>query len=300
MALSVVTFLVTKLSSMLDNELKLLGGVNREFVFIRDELESIRAFLRVADAMEENDLELQTWVKQVRDVARDIEDVLDEFMLRFARQHQRGIFGSVYKIHYQIKNMKARHQIASEVQDIKRRVVEIAERRKREFHGNIYEMKALSPEESWILFCKKTFQEKDCPRHLIELSERILGRCEGLPLAIVAIAGVLASKDYNRVDEWELVNRSLGAEVEGSDMMKILLLSYNDLPYYLKSCFLYLSIFPEDHLIGWMSLIRLWVAEGFVEVKHGKTPEEVAEAYIYELLNRSLIQDDHLNLAKGL
>ncbi|XP_028083105.1 disease resistance protein RPM1-like [Camellia sinensis] len=151
-------------------------------------------------------------------------------------------------------------------------------------------MKALSPEESWILFCKKTFQEKERPRHLVELSERILGRCEGLPLAIVAIAGVLASKDYNRVDEWELVNRSLGAEVEGSDMMKILLLSYNDLPYYLKSCFLYLSIFPEDHLIGWMSLIRLWVAEGFVEVKHGKTSEEVAEAYIYELLNRSLIQ----------
>ncbi|KAL7171023.1 hypothetical protein ACSBR2_035812 [Camellia fascicularis] len=483
MALSVVTFLVTKLSSMLDNELKLLGGVNREFVFIRDELESIRGFLRVADAMEETDLELQTWVKQVQDVARDIEDVLDEFMLRFARHHQRGICGSIYKIHYQIKNMKARHQIPSEIQDIKSRVVEIAERRKtydhkhctseqgssssttnmainggcydrrgdaplleeadlvgidkpkqqlldwvidgdsplkvisvfgmgglgkttlvkkvyedtevkrhfqnhawitvsqpfnikeilkdliqqlfdelkrplpqrletmddnkmksvleevlqesryvlvlddvwridawnaikialpncncgsrvllttrianiastscREFHGNIYEMKALSPEGSWILFCKKTFQEKDCPRHLIELSERILGRCEGLPLAIVAIAGVLASKDYNRVDEWELVNRSLGAEVEGGDMMKILLLSYNDLPYYLKSCFLYLSIFPEDHLIGWMSLIRLWVAEGFVEVKHGKTPEEVAEAYIYELLNRSLIQ----------
>ncbi|KAL7202594.1 hypothetical protein ACSBR1_034124 [Camellia fascicularis] len=50
-------------------------------------------------------------------------------------------------------------------------------------------------------------------------------------------------------------------------------------------------VFPEDHLIDWMSTIRLWITEGFVEVKEfRKTLEEVAEAYLYELLNRSLIQ----------
>ncbi|KAL7166628.1 hypothetical protein ACSBR2_037321 [Camellia fascicularis] len=136
-----------------------------------------------------------------------------------------------------------------------------------EFHGYIYEMKALSPKESWTLFCNKTFQEKDCPPHLIEISKSILRRCEGLPLAIVVISRVLVSKDQGRVDEWELVNRSLGGEVKGSDIKRILLLSYNDLPYYLKPCLLYLSSFPEDHLIDWMSTIRLWIAEGFVEVK---------------------------------
>ena len=39
-----------------------------------------------------------------------------------------------------------------------------------------------------------------------------------------------------------------------------------------------------------MRLIRLWIAEGFVEVKEGKTQEEVAEDYLNELLNRSMIQ----------
>ncbi|KAL7164355.1 hypothetical protein ACSBR2_040296 [Camellia fascicularis] len=329
MAESAVTFLLRKLGSLIEEELKSLGRVKGEIVFIRDELQSMSAFLRVADAIEDTDPEIQAWVKQVRDVALDTDDVLDEFMLRFARHHHhhhRGFYGSVCKIYYQINNMKARRQIASDIQDIKARVIHIAERRQRyeawdaikialpnrncgsrvllttrignvasiscrESHGYIYEMKALSPKESWTLFCKKTFQEKDCPPHLIEISKSVLRRCEGLPLAIVVISGVLASKDHGRVDEWELVNRSLGAEVEGSDMKKILLLSYNDLPYYLKSCLLYLSSFPEDHLIEWKSSIRLWIAEGFVEVKEfGKTLEEVAEAYLYELLNRNLIQ----------
>ncbi|KAL7263899.1 hypothetical protein ACSBR1_001950 [Camellia fascicularis] len=309
MAESAVAFLLTKLGSLIQEELKSLGGVKGEIVFIGDELESMRAFLRVADAIEDSDPEIQAWVKQVRDVAHDTDDVLDEFMLRFAHRHRHhhGFYGSVCKIYYQIKNMKARRQIASDIQDIKTRVIDIAQRRQsrvllttrignvastscRKSHGYIYEMKALSEEESWTLFSKKTFQEKDCPPHLIEISKSTLRRCEGLPLAIVVISGVLASKDQGRVDEWELVNRSLGAEVEGSDMKRILLLSYNDLPYYLKSCLLYLSSFPEDHLIDWMSSIRMWIAEGFVEVGGGKTLEEVAEAYLYELLNRSLIQ----------
>ncbi|GKV10625.1 hypothetical protein SLEP1_g21965 [Rubroshorea leprosula] len=39
-----------------------------------------------------------------------------------------------------------------------------------------------------------------------------------------------------------------------------------------------------------MRLKRLWIAEGLVEVKEGKKPEDVAEDYLNELLNRSLIQ----------
>lgn len=161
-------------------------------------------------------------------------------------------------------------------------------------HGNIFTMKALSPEESWTLFCRKTFQGNCCPPYLEKLSESILRKCQGLPLAIVAISGVLASKDKSRTDEWEMVHRSLRTELESNNTlrstMKVLLLSFEDLPYYLKFCFLYLSIFPEDHLIEKMRLIRLWIAEGFVEATEGLTQEEVGEKYLSELINRSLIQ----------
>ncbi|KAM3734240.1 hypothetical protein ACB098_10G000500 [Castanea mollissima] len=162
----------------------------------------------------------------------------------------------------------------------------------KEFNGNIYSLNPLPLEESRTLFCRKTFGENSCPPYLNNLTESILKRCEGLPLAIVAISGVLATKD--RVDEWDMIKRSLADELKEnarlSSMDKILSLSYNDLPYHLKPCFLYFSIFPKNHVIDQMRLIRLWIAEGFVRTKKGMTLEEVAEGYLYELLHRSLIQ----------
>ncbi|KAJ6737760.1 DISEASE RESISTANCE PROTEIN RP [Salix viminalis] len=44
-----------------------------------------------------------------------------------------------------------------------------------------------------------------------------------------------------------------------------------------------------------MKLIRLWIVERFVEEKQGFTMEEVAEEYLNELVNRSLIQVAEMN-----
>ncbi|CAK9159589.1 unnamed protein product [Ilex paraguariensis] len=91
-----------------------------------------------------------------------------------------------------------------------------------------------------------------------------------------------------------MVQRNLGGELEDNDKLerinKIFSLSYFYLPDYLKICFLYLCIFPEDHEIEKGQVIRLWAAERFAQEKERKLAEEVAEGYFNELLNRSLIQ----------
>ncbi|KAL7188114.1 hypothetical protein ACSBR1_038052 [Camellia fascicularis] len=91
-----------------------------------------------------------------------------------------------------------------------------------------------------------------------------------------------------------MLYRSLGAELDGNDklesMKKALSLSYNDLPYYLKNCFLYLSIFLEDKQIYCKIVIRLQTVKGFVNAIEGKTIKEVANGYLGELFNKSLIQ----------
>ncbi|XP_021803284.1 disease resistance protein RPM1-like, partial [Prunus avium] len=74
-------------------------------------------------------------------------------------------------------------------------------------------------------------------------------------------------------------------------MKSILLLSFKDLPYRLKQCFLYCSLFPEDEVIINRRLNRLWIAEGFVEHVKGVTLEEVANSYVMELIFRNMLQE---------
>ncbi|XP_019181972.1 PREDICTED: disease resistance protein RPM1-like [Ipomoea nil] len=161
-----------------------------------------------------------------------------------------------------------------------------------ESQGVVYPLEPFSHKDSWILFCKKIFSDGSCPPHLVSIAENILKRCNGLPLAILVIAGVLATKSES-IEEWERFQHSLNIQMESNNWMKsmknLLSLSYYDLPYYLKYCFLYLSIFPEDVIINKNIVIRLWIAEGFVRENNKQVKEEVAEAYLNELLFRNLI-----------
>uniref|UniRef100_A0A453MJM1 NB-ARC domain-containing protein n=1 Tax=Aegilops tauschii subsp. strangulata TaxID=200361 RepID=A0A453MJM1_AEGTS len=59
----------------------------------------------------------------------------------------------------------------------------------------MYELKSLSDLHSRILFFKRIFgSEKNCPDMLEEISNNILKKCGGLPLAIISIAGLLANR----------------------------------------------------------------------------------------------------------
>ncbi|KAA8527100.1 hypothetical protein F0562_008671 [Nyssa sinensis] len=152
----------------------------------------------------------------------------------------------------------------------------------------VHSLNGLEWPEAWGLFLKKAFQTSNgkCPPELVDWAEKILKKCEGLPLAIVAV-GSLLSKKQQLPNEWKKLHDSLGSEIQIHS--KVLLSSYKDLSSSLKSCFLYFSIFPEDKSIKRGRLIRLWVAEGFVTKKRGRTVEEVAEEYLNELIGRNLV-----------
>ncbi|KAE8664606.1 Detected protein of unknown function [Hibiscus syriacus] len=117
-----------------------------------------------------------------------------------------------------------------------------------------------------ILFCKKAFVGKGGirPPYLEPSARNLVAKCQGLPLAIVALGGLMASK--NSVAEWDGVYNNLNRELSENDtyferLKYISLLSYHDLSYTLKQCFLYCCIFPEDYVIQRKRLIRLWMAE---------------------------------------
>ncbi|CAN6200495.1 unnamed protein product [Urochloa humidicola] len=166
--------------------------------------------------------------------------------------------------------------------------------------GGCYKLKQLSDESSEILFYGRIFGSKDeWPRQFREVSQKILKKCGGVPLAIVTVSSLLANKSEN-IKEWNNVCDSIGSGLESNpgmdSMRKILLLSYYDLPSHLKTCLLYLSIFPEDYEITKERLIWLWVAEGFVQdPQGGQSFHEIGESYFNGLLNRSLIQPANMD-----
>ncbi|GAB2230399.1 hypothetical protein Drorol1_Dr00014663 [Drosera rotundifolia] len=164
----------------------------------------------------------------------------------------------------------------------------------------VYKMQPLSLEEAWSLFCNMAFPgayNKLCPIELEQLSLEMVSRCEGLPLAIAAIGSLLSTKQKTLL-EWQSLHKNLGYRLQNNSKLKeirrILFLSYHDLPYYLKPCFLYFGMFPEDYSISRGRLVRLWAAEGFLERGRGKLTaeevDEVAEEYLTELVCRNLIQ----------
>ncbi|KAK4437303.1 putative disease resistance protein [Sesamum alatum] len=158
--------------------------------------------------------------------------------------------------------------------------------------GEPYLMDFLDKEKSWNLLCEKAFGQKSCPyRELEGIGKNIAKGCKGLPLAIVVIGGLLAKSNMTR-EYWDSVAKNLNSFANSEDnehCLKILSLSYNNLPIHLKPCFLYMSVFGEDKDIKVSELAKLWVADGILKPIRGKILEVVAEEYLKDLVDRNMI-----------
>ncbi|KAJ4748718.1 Disease resistance protein (CC-NBS-LRR class) family [Rhynchospora pubera] len=77
---------------------------------------------------------------------------------------------------------------------------------------------------------------------------------------------------------------------KGESCMNVLAMSYEDMPYYLKPCFLHLACFPEDYEIDVRDLIRMWIAERILPQNDKKTLEETGEDCLQQLFERNMVQ----------
>ncbi|PIA35141.1 hypothetical protein AQUCO_03600063v1 [Aquilegia coerulea] len=156
-----------------------------------------------------------------------------------------------------------------------------------------YRLRFLSEAESWDLFCRNVFPEdagSDFSPYLEKIGREIATKCEGLPLALVVLGGLLSSKK-KYPSEWQDLLTNITTQLrEGKNKISTIFdLSYTDLTYNLKSCFLYCSLFPLDFEIPAEKLIQLWVAEGLL-LEKWRSAEEEAEEHLEELVSRSMIQ----------
>ncbi|XP_057800152.1 putative late blight resistance protein homolog R1B-17 [Salvia miltiorrhiza] len=158
-------------------------------------------------------------------------------------------------------------------------------------NSNSIDMRFLDDVSSWSLFSETVFGGEGFPLQLEEIGKKIMGKCKGLPLSIVVIGGFLAKSELT-LEYWEHIEENLSTIVNFENdeyCLRVLKLSYDHLPAYLKPCFLYMGMFGEDEKIRVAELMRLWVSEGFLKPIINKSLETIANEYLKELVDRNLI-----------
>ncbi|KAL0693670.1 hypothetical protein Bca4012_060850 [Brassica carinata] len=162
--------------------------------------------------------------------------------------------------------------------------------------------KCLTFEESWDLFQRITFPMKDTAEFKVdeemeEMGKQMIKHCGGLHLAVKVLGGLLAAQYI--LHEWERVYKSIGSHIVGGTSFNernivyhVLYLSLEELPAYLKYCFLYLAHFPEDYQIDVETLSYYWASEGIPRPPRYYDREsirDVGDGYIEELVKRNMV-----------
>lgn len=138
-------------------------------------------------------------------------------------------------------------------------------------------------------YSKKLFSRKArCSEHNLE---EIVKKCDGLPLALDSIAQFMRNWGLPQ----EEVCKRLGFAIDKDDTLarlrRVLHHNYTNLPgNNIKPCLLYLGMFPSGYPIRRKSLIRRWLAEGFVQAQLKLTAQDVATWNFDMLVDRNIVR----------
>ncbi|XP_047948958.1 putative late blight resistance protein homolog R1A-10 [Salvia hispanica] len=161
-----------------------------------------------------------------------------------------------------------------------------------EFTHNFIRVGFMYEDRAWKLLLEEIFKGDPCPSHLVFAGKMIARSCRWVPDCIGVISVILVVADQTEV-AWEDISDNIKfAASSDFDNRKssILSLGYTYLPHHLRSCFLYLLMFNEYGVgLHVSTLIKLWVAEGFLYESECKSFEEAGEDYVEELVRRNLV-----------
>ncbi|KAL0335797.1 UNVERIFIED_CONTAM: putative late blight resistance proteinR1A-4 [Sesamum radiatum] len=167
--------------------------------------------------------------------------------------------------------------------------------------GFILKKRFLNEEESWLLLREKVLAtDWLLPPELEKAGRKIAKKCEGLPLAIIAVAKHLSQAEKT-LEYWKKVAKEVHSVV-GADkeLSKVLSRSYYYLPQCLKPCFVYMGVFPHDYEIPTSKLVSMWCAEGFLEPNPPQSLEDFAVECLEELVWSNVLQVREHNSSGGI
>ncbi|XP_047337390.1 putative disease resistance protein RGA3 [Impatiens glandulifera] len=162
-----------------------------------------------------------------------------------------------------------------------------------------FQISSLSNEDCWLLFQERAFMcGTQKTTNFVDIGKEIAKKCKGVPLIAKTLGSQLSFNDDEK--EWCRIRDSeiweISQNEEELDILRILRLSYYDLPYDLRSCFVFCAIFPKDTIIEKERLIQLWMAHSLILTVKNKEVEDVGNKIWKQLCWRSFFQDEKSDL----
>ncbi|CAL4893050.1 unnamed protein product [Urochloa decumbens] len=153
------------------------------------------------------------------------------------------------------------------------------------YHHVTIRLQKLKEDATLSLFRQRLPKELQ-DKNFKEYQKDIFQITQGLPLAVVLLSGLVQTKEFP--SEWVKVFDYLKSK-QSTRLETMLSVCFDDLPHELKCCFLYFAALPTNTTIEARNLVFMWVAEGFLRSKGGKTMEKIGFIYLNELINRNLV-----------
>ena len=163
--------------------------------------------------------------------------------------------------------------------------------------ASIINVGLISDDDCWMLFKNIAFYDKDPEQvmQFVDLGRNLVSKCRGLPLAVKILGGLMRFKN-SRTAWKQILNSNFWAlEDLGSCIFAPLLLSYMELPSAMKRCFSYCAVFPKDSLPTRDELVRLWMAQGYLDSKANMEMERIGEEYFENLALRCFFDGSRIS-----
>lgn len=159
----------------------------------------------------------------------------------------------------------------------------------------VHKMRRLDDKQSKALFLKKACAKPCNLEYADKESRKILDKCDGQALALVTVGQYMRKKGWPTEHSFDNACQQLRSELlEDGTMEKlrqVLIRTYASLSGHApRACLMYFGMFPCDRPVRRKNLMRLWMAEGFLEAQPLHDSMDLAAKNFNKLIDFNIIE----------
>ncbi|XP_026424775.1 disease resistance protein RGA2-like [Papaver somniferum] len=300
--------ILNKVVDAVAREIDMEWGVEDDLQKLQNTVEMVLAKIVDAEQKHGKNNELRCWLKSLKDIAYEADDIMDSFSYEaMRRQHEkRSVKNKVLGFVSSSNPLAFRLSMAKKLKDINKRL-EVVSNDMGNFqlqstpsntiiaHDDSSEQLSLQTRSS--VDESETLESKDDKCWSI-ISKKAFSQGRALKTSKMTKKGKEISKIYGGLplaeSDWLSIQQNNNWDSPGSQnkVIPIPRSSYDILSSQLKQCFSYCSLFPKDWEINRETLIQLWMAEGFLDssLQNNRSMEDTGKECFERLLGSSFLE----------